>query len=124
METDPDDRDAETRVAAVKALAAVARTMFNLQPTGAKGVTSDSAHSQTEAGPAGSDSAVPQSSFGHVQADPAAAALVREHVVAALLVAVEDYSTDNRWADMSSQCPALGLKPVMALLLAVWRISI
>ena len=36
------------------------------------------------------------------EADPAAAVLLREHVVKALLAAVEDYSTDNR-SDLSPQ---------------------
>ena len=119
VESDPDDRDAETRVAAVKALAAVAQTLCTPQPIAAKGGTNDSAHSQAETEPAGSGNTAHKSSFGQVEANPAAAALVREHVVAALLMAVEDYSTDNRWAYTTSVCPAPGPMPMMVLLLAV-----
>ncbi|KAL0043717.1 hypothetical protein WJX82_009809 [Trebouxia sp. C0006] len=77
VEEDPDDRDAETRVAAVKALALVAHKLYG---TCQEAADCDASHAATSA----------------VAADPAAAVLVREHVLKALLAAVEDYSTDNR----------------------------
>ena len=172
-EEDPDERDAETRVAAVKALALVAHKLFgsvsrasgqavhdkqpavndnahtaddkqsaegghipaaghqkqaadaSMEPIGAK--QSDMADSisaadhQSQAADAsrptvdGKQSALGdrQSAVGgktaasnhqreaadrSIQPDPAAAVCVREHVLGALLTAVEDYSTDNRSA--------------------------
>ena len=79
VEEDVDDRDAETRVAAVKALALVAHKLCSIRQESGdydEGPAADLAAAET--------------------ADPAAAMLVHEHVVNALLVAVEDYSTDNR----------------------------
>ncbi|KAA6421473.1 MAG: tubulin-specific chaperone D-like, partial [Trebouxia sp. A1-2] len=77
VEEDPDDRDAETRVAAVKALALVAHKLYGPRLEAA---ACDARQAATTA----------------AAADPAAAALSTEHVVKALLAAVEDYSTDNR----------------------------
>lgn len=65
-------------MAAVKALALVAHKLYSI--------------SSREAADPGSQSAAESS----VEADPAAAVLIREHVVNVLLAAVEDYSTDNR----------------------------
>ena len=120
VEADPDDRDAETRVAAVKALAAVAQHLFDpaANPTDPTTTTpaqgqaaADSACAELAANPiahgqvaadlaaddsACADNACHESAAGGLAADPAAAALVKEHVMGALLVAVEDYSTDNR----------------------------
>ena len=97
MESDPDDRDAETRVAAVKALAAVAQKLFIPASTNANSWDTSSALGQaTAADSAAADSAWHVSAPNGLAADPAAAALVREHVMGALLEAVEDYSTDNR----------------------------
>ena len=120
VEADPDERDAETRVAAVKALAAVAQHLFHpaVNPTdpttttpaqgqaAADSAAADSACAELAANPVAADSAADdsacadnachESAAGGLAADPAAAALVREHVMGALLVAVEDYSTDNR----------------------------
>ena len=115
VEADPDDRDAETRVAAVKALAAVAQHLFHpaanptdpTTSTPAQGqAAADSACAELAANQVAADSpaddsacadnACHESAAGGLAADPAAAALVREHVMGALLVAVEDYSTDNR----------------------------
>lgn len=79
VEEAADDRDAETRVAAVKALALVAHKLYSIRQETAN-------HDE---GQAADLAAAPA-------ADPAAAMLVHEHVVNALLVAVEDYSTDNR----------------------------
>ena len=64
-------------MAAVKALASVAHKLYD----------SDKEAADREGSQAG-DSIV--------EANPAAATLVSEHVLNALLVAVEDYSTDNR----------------------------
>ena len=62
--------------------------------------THSSAHGQViAADSAATDTACHASASGGLTADPAAAALLREHVMGALLVAVEDYSTDNRWAE-------------------------
>lgn len=101
MESDPDDRDAETRVAAVKALAAVAQRLFTPAADTAYPATNTPLHGQIAPKSAAGDSesadrACHESAAGGLAADPAAAALVREHVMRALLVAVEDYSTDNR----------------------------
>ena len=96
VETDPDDRDAETRVAAVRALAAVAQQLYNPASSGADPGTHPSSHGQVADDSAAADSACNESAAGGLAADPAAAALVRQHVMGALLVAVEDYSTDNR----------------------------
>lgn len=97
MESDPDDRDAETRVAAVKALAAVAQKLFIPASTHADSGDIFLAHGQVAAADsAAADSAWHVSAPSGLAADPAAAALVREHVMGALLEAVEDYSTDNR----------------------------
>lgn len=103
MEDDPDDRDAETRVAAVKALAAVAQHLFNqasaaTDPASITPAQGQAAADSTAGDSACADSACHESAAGGLAADPAAAALVREHVMGALLVAVEDYSTDNRCA--------------------------
>lgn len=87
VEEAADDRDAETRVAAVKALALVAHKLYSNREETAnhnEGQAVDLA-ATTATGMAAAESA-----------DPAAAMLVHEHVVNALLVAVEDYSTDNR----------------------------
>lgn len=64
-------------MAAVKALALVAHKLYG---TCQEAADCDASHAATSA----------------VAADPAAAVLVREHVLKALLAAVEDYSTDNR----------------------------
>ena len=116
VESDPDDRDAETRVAAVKALAAVAQKLFNpasssadspsahglqADSTAADSASHESASNGLVAASEPADSGVigncGESAGGGVAADPAAAALVREPLMGALLAAVEDYSTDNRW---------------------------
>lgn len=68
-------------MAAVKALALVAHKLYGTCQEAADG----------DASQPGSTAAA---------ADPAAAVLLREHVLKALLVAVEDYSTDNR-SDLS-----------------------
>lgn len=147
MELDADDRDAETRVAAVKALAAVAQKLFNPASSSADSALNPSVH-RLQADSSAADSARHESSAssglaadsapadsgvigncgesagggvaadmaatdsgvvsscgesaggGGLAADPTAAALVREPVMGALLAAVEDYSTDNRWVDM------------------------
>ena len=70
VEEDLDDRDAETRVAAVRALAAVAQKLFAAKAHQAQEVKSDENRTQ--------------------------AAAVRDHVIKPLLAAMEDYSTDNR----------------------------
>ena len=101
VESDPDDRDAETRVAAVKALAAVAQKLFSPASINADSGDDALAHGQVVAADsAAAEGARRESSPGGLAADPAPAALVREHVMGALLVAVEDYSTDNRWVGM------------------------
>lgn len=69
VEADPDDRDAETRVAAVKALAAVAQKLFAQRFNQTTELTTD----RQQAG-----------------------AAMRDHVVEPLLTAMKDYSTDNR----------------------------
>ena len=70
-------------MAAVKALALVAHKLY--------GICQEAA-----------DSDASQAATSSAAADPAAAVLLREHVVKALLAAVEDYSTDNR-SDLSPQ---------------------
>ena len=70
-------------MAAVKALALVAHKLYGTCQEAADG---DASQAATTA----------------AAADPAAAVLLREHVLKALLVAVEDYSTDNR-SDLTSQ---------------------
>ena len=142
VEVDPDERDAETRVAAVTALAQVAHKLYsssrNDNTTQAAGASSSDSNTHIEAvsssssngnsmqASSGSDTSAPKAkshetaqqpyagssidtggsnqasdglSFRPVasfQSDPAAAVSVREHVLTALLAAVEDYSTDNR----------------------------
>ena len=83
VEPDPDERDAETRVSAVKALASVATKLFGT-----------SKESQTS----GTALPTPEQTAVTGSAALAGAGLVREHVLSALLAAVEDYSTDNRSA--------------------------
>ena len=141
VEEDPDERDAETRVAAVTALAQVAHKLFssscngNRTPAAEASSSDDNTHTEAVSSSsngnsmqasAGSDTSAPkakshetaqqpyagssidtggsnQASDGlslrpvaSFQSDPAAAVSVREHVLTALLAAVEDYSTDNR----------------------------
>lgn len=70
-------------MAAVKALALVAHKLYG---TGLEAANFDAKQAAAIA----------------AAADPAAAVLMKEHVLKALLVAVEDYSTDNR-SDFSQQ---------------------
>ena len=111
-------------MAAVKALAAVAQKLFNPAFISADIKTNSSAPGQVAAADsaaadsaaadsAAADSAAADSSSadmacgtsasGGPAADPAAAALIREHVMGPLLMAVEDYSTDNRWEGQHSR---------------------
>ena len=66
-------------MAAVKALALVAHKLYSIR----RETASDNGSQAADLAAAAA-------------ADPAAAMLVHEHVMNALLVAVEDYSTDNR----------------------------
>ncbi len=70
-------------MAAVRALALVAHKLY--------GTCQEAAHCDAR-----------QAATTAAAADPAAAVLLREHVLKALLAAVEDYSTDNR-SDLSPQ---------------------
>ena len=116
VEADADERDAETRVAAVTALAAVAQKLFKQLPTAADKRPADSHHNlleaavqtpdsdmhesastQADASSAAADAVSHASAHMQQETEPADALLVREHVLRALLIAVEDYSTDNRW---------------------------
>ena len=87
VEEDPDERDAETRVAAVKALAAVAQKLFAAIAHQAQNAKSDQDKTQ-------------------------AAAAVQDHVIKPLLTAMEDYSTDNRSVKHWSGQPETAAKSV------------
>ena len=94
VEDDPDERDAETRVAAVKALALVAQKLFGGNSKDSTQAVDDSQSAARDSSPAADHHR--QAADASVHPDPAAAVCLRKHVLQALLTAVEDYSTDNR----------------------------